>query len=142
LINEGAPMTYPISVLDGISPEEVKLLKSLRIKTTEKLLDAACTARRRKALKEKTGISARRWLAFATNADRLRVKGIGHDSSKLLDEAGVATVQALKFRNPEHLAQHIRALNDRRKLMRQPPTEQAVKRWIEAAKKLDQKVKH
>jgi predicted flap endonuclease-1-like 5' DNA nuclease len=142
LINEGAPMTYPTSDLDGITQDQIKLLKSLGIRTTERLLDAACTARRRKLLATKTGVPEQRWLSWANNADRMRIKGVGQDNAKLLQEAGVVTVRELRYRNPAHLAQAMRELNGTHKLMRLPPTERAIKRWIEAAKKLDSKIKY
>jgi hypothetical protein len=143
LINQlGAPMNYPISDLDGITEDQVRLLKSIKIRTTERLLDAAALAKQRKDLAAKTGISAELWLSWANNADRVRIKGVGLDSAKLLLEAGVTTVRELKYRNPAHLAKRIGELNARRKLLRQPPSEKAVRSWIEAAKKLDQKIKY
>ena len=39
-------------------------------------------------------------------------------------------------------AERMKALNGKRKLVRLLPTEAAIKRWIEAAKKLDQKIKY
>lgn len=135
-------MTYPTSDLDGITHEQVRLLRSAGIRTTVKLLDAACTVPKRKSLAAKTGIPEQQLLSWANNADRMRIKGIGQDCSKALQAIGVRTVRSLKYRNPKHLAEAIRSLNGRQKLMRQPPTEKAIKRWIEAARKLDQKIKY
>jgi hypothetical protein len=135
-------MNYPISDLDGITEDQVKLLKSIKIRTTEKLLNAAALAKQRKNLAARTGISAELWLAWANNADRVRVKGVGLDSAKLLQDAGVTTVRELRYRNPAHLAKRIGEINAKRKLLRQPPSEKAVRNWIEAAKKLDQKIRY
>jgi predicted RecB family nuclease len=137
-------MTYPICDIDGITPHQIELLKSVGIRTTEKLLDEACTAKKRKLLAAQTKLPEQQLLAWANNADRMRIKGIGQDIAKLLDEVGVVTVRELKYRNPAHLAQAMREANSKRKLnrLRLPPTEKAVERWIEAAKKLDQKIKY
>jgi len=135
-------MTYPIADIDGMTPDQIKLLKSVGIRTTEKLLNAACTVKKRNALTAKTGVSAQQWLSWANNADRMRVKGIGQDNAKLLQEVGVVTVRALKYRNPGHLAKAMREANGKHKLVRLLPTENAIKRWIEAAKKLDQRIEY
>jgi len=135
-------MTYPVSDLDGISLEQIKLLKSVGIRTTEKLLDSACTVHKRKVLATKTDIAEQQLLCWANNADRLRIKGIGYDNARLLQAIGVVTVRELKYRNPAHLARAMRDLNGKRKLVRLLPTENAIRRWIEAAKKLDQKIKY
>jgi len=135
-------MTYPIADLDGITQDQIKLLKSIGIRTTEKLLEAACTARRRKLLAARTAVPEQQWLCWANNADRLRIKGIGQDNARLLQAIGVVTVRALKYRNPAHLARAMKDLNGKRKLVRLLPTENAIRRWIEAAKKLDQKIRY
>jgi hypothetical protein len=49
-------------------------------------------------------------------------------------------VRELKYRNPARIAQAMRELNGKRKLVRLLPTETAIKRWITAAGKLDQKI--
>jgi predicted flap endonuclease-1-like 5' DNA nuclease len=117
-------------------------LKSLGIRTTEKLLDAACTAKLRKRLAAKTEIPEQQLLSWANNADRMRIKGIGHDNAKLLEAIGVVTVRELGYRNPAHLATAMRELNGKRKLVRILPNEKKIRRWIEAARKLDRKIKY
>ena len=46
-------MSYPLSAIAGIGPAMTARLKALGIRTTEKLLEAAKTAKDRKALAEK-----------------------------------------------------------------------------------------
>ena len=62
-------MTYPISDIDGLPSFAASKLKSLGIRTTDKLLEAARTAKGRKALAAKTGI---RPAANATRANSRR----------------------------------------------------------------------
>lgn len=133
-------MSYPISDIEGIQPEVAFKLKSVGIRTTAKLLEAAKNPKGRKALAERTGIDEKRILCWANMADRMRVKGIGEDYAELLQAAGVDTVKELKYRNPCNLAKAMAAANSKRKLVRLLPSEKAVLRWIEHAKKLPLKI--
>ncbi|MGB9297645.1 MAG: DUF4332 domain-containing protein, partial [Pseudolabrys sp.] len=48
-------MSYPITDIDGIDSNVAAALKSVGIRSTDRLLEAARTVRGRKALAEKTG---------------------------------------------------------------------------------------
>jgi predicted RecB family nuclease len=126
--------------LDGLAPDTVDMLRAAGIRTSDKLLEATKSAKDRKMLSVKTGIEPRQLLRFANLADKLRVKGLGAGYAELLCRVGVDTVRELKYRNPAKLAEAMRTENDKRKLVRLVPTEKAVGRWVEAAKKLPQKI--
>jgi predicted flap endonuclease-1-like 5' DNA nuclease len=133
-------MSHPIADIAGIEPDIVATLKSHGIRTTAKLLDAAKDPKGRKALSEKTGISEKSLLCWANMADRMRIKGVGEDYATLLQAAGVDTVKELKYRNPAKLAKAIKEANAKRKLVGVLPSDRAVVRWIEYAKKLPLKI--
>jgi hypothetical protein len=135
-------MSCPIADLDCIDPDVVDRLKSVGIRTSDKLLDAAKSLRGRKTLAEKTGIDEKSLLSLANKIDRMRVKGIGQDYAKLLQIAGVDTIRELKYRNPKRLAEAMAAANAKRKLVRVLPSERTVGRWIEHAKKLPVKISY
>jgi predicted RecB family nuclease len=135
-------MSYPIGEVDCIQPEMVDKLRSVGIRTSDKLLDAAQSLRGRKTLAEKTGIDEKSLLRLANQIDRMRVKGVGRDYAKLLQIAGVDTVRELKYRNPKRLAEAMAEANAKRKLVRVLPSEGTVKRWIEDAKKLPLKISY
>lgn len=135
-------MNYPIREIDCIRLGVAKIMKSFKIHTTEKLLEAAKTPKARQLLAEKTGIDAREILRCANMADRMRVRGIGREYAELLAAAGVDTVRELKFRNPSRLATAMAEANRKRKLARQLPSEKVVGRWIEDAKKLPIKISY
>jgi hypothetical protein len=135
-------MSYPIGEVDCIQPEMVDKLRSVGIRTSDKLLDAAQSLRGRKTLAEKTGIDEKSLLRLANQIDRMRVKGVGRDYAKLLQIAGVDTVRELKYRNPKRLAEAMAEANAKRKLVRVLPSEGTVKRWIEYAKKLPLKISY
>ena len=60
-------MTYPLSAIEGLSAYSASKLKSLGIRTTEALLEAARTVKGRKALATRTGITEQQLLEWAGN---------------------------------------------------------------------------
>ncbi len=135
-------MTYPIAGLNGVGPTLSVKLKSVGIRTSEKLLDAAKSVKGRKTLAEKTDIDEKVLLRIANLVDRMRIKGIGEDYAKLLEAAGVVTVKEMKYRNPTKLAKAMAEANAKRKLVRVLPSEHTVEQWIEEAKKLPLKISY
>ena len=91
-------------------------------------------------LAEMTRISEKDLLSWANTADRMRIKGVGEEYASLLQAAGVDTVKELKYRNPGKLAKAIAEANRKRKLVGVLPSDHAVVRWIEYAKKLPLKI--
>lgn len=133
-------MNYPITDINGIDEDVAEALKSVGIRTTEKFLEAAKSPKGRKALAARIDVDERRVLGWANMADRMRVKGLGKDYAELLRAAGVDTVKELRYRNPGKLAKAMAAANAKRKLVRLLPSDKAVSRWIESAKKLPPKI--
>jgi len=135
-------MSYSIAELDSIQPGIAIKLRSLGIRTTSKLLEAARNPKGRKLLAERTGLSPQCLLRVANFADKMRIKGIGEDYAELLEVAGVDTVRELKYRNPANLAKRLAEVNKGLKLVRALPSEKVVLRWIETAKKLPIKISY
>jgi hypothetical protein len=133
-------MSYPIAILENFAPGVTATLKPAGIRTTGKLLEAAKDPKGRKQLAAKINVDEKRVLRWANMADRMRIKGVGEDYAELLEAAGVDTVRELKYRNPANLAKAIADVNAKRKLVRLLPSEKAVGRWIEHAKKLPLKI--
>jgi hypothetical protein len=133
-------MSYPITDIDGIDGEATTILKSVGIRSTGRLLEAASTVRGRKMLAIKTGFDEKQLLCWANVADRMRVKGIRKEYAGLLQAAGVDTVKDLKYRNPGNLARAMSDANKKHKLVRMLPSEKVVGSWIENAKKLQLKI--
>ncbi len=135
-------MSYPISDLQTLAPGVAVKLKSVGIRSTGKLLEFAKDPRGRKLLAAKTGFDEKSILRWANLADRMRIKGVGEDYAELLAAAGVDTVKELTYRNPANLAKAMVSANTTRKLVRVLPSEKAVLRWIEYAKKLPLKISY
>jgi nucleotidyltransferase/DNA polymerase involved in DNA repair len=135
-------MTYPISEIEGLSAFSAAKLKSLGIRTTDALLEAARTVRGRKTLAAKTGISEQQLLDWANVSDYMRIPGMGRAKVVLVRAAGVATVRELALRNPARLAQNLKQVNTTRKIVRLLPSEKSVEQLIAQARKLQPKISY
>lgn len=133
-------MSYPITRIERFEPDVASRLKSMGIRTTARLLEAARHPKGRRSLAESTGFDEKKILCWANMADKMRIKGVGEEYAELLHAAGVDTVKDLKYRNPANLAKAMAAANAKRKLVRLLPSEKAVQRWIDHAKKLPLKI--
>ncbi len=133
-------MSYSITAIEEIDADDAKALKSVGIRTTEKLLEAAKSPKGRKFLAAKTELDEKRLLRWANIADKLRIKGMGRGYAGLLCAVGVETVKELRYRNPDRLAKAMAEANRKRKLVRFLPSEKLVTRWVEHARKLPQKI--
>jgi predicted RecB family nuclease len=135
-------VAYSITAIAGIGPAMATRLKSLGIRTSEKLLEAAKSPKDRKALAEKLGVDEHVVLRWANLTDRMRIKGVREPYAELLKDAGVDTVRELKYRNPGRLAQAMCEANKKYKRVQLLPSEKRVTAWIEAAKKLEPKIRY
>jgi predicted RecB family nuclease len=133
-------MTYPITHIKGLDVDEVKTLRSLGIRTCERLLEEAKSPKGRRDLAPKCGIPEKRLLQLANACDHLRIKGMGKDYVELLREVGVSTVRDLRYRKPENLVKAMVEANKKKKLVRLLPSEKLVGRWVEGANKLQLKI--
>lgn len=133
-------MSYPLTDIEGIDADVVAILKTVRIRSTESLLEAASTVKARKVLAIKTGFDEKQLLCWANVADRMRIRGISKEYSGLLQAAGVDTVKELKYRNPANLAKAMKEVNRRHKMVRLLPSEKVILRWIGHAKTLPLKI--
>jgi predicted RecB family nuclease len=115
-------------------------LKKLGIRTTEALLEAARTVKGRRDLSAKSGISEQQLLEWANICDYMRIPGMGKAKTGLLRAAGVTTVRELALRNPARLAESMRDINIRRKLVHVLPSEKSVEQIIQKARKLQPKI--
>ena len=133
-------MTYPISEIDGLPSYAATKLKSLGIRTTDRLLEAARTVKGRKMLAAKTGFSEQQLLEWANFSDYMRVPGMGRAKVTLVRAADVPTVRELALRNPARLAQNMKEVNVKRKLVRIMPSEKSIEQLIAKARKLQPKI--
>ncbi len=131
-----------IEDIEGIGSQYAEKLKAAGITSTDKLLEAACTAKGREELAATTGIDAKRILTWVNHADLFRINGIAGQFSELLEAAGVDTVPELARRNAENLQQALAKTNEEKKLSKTTPSLTQVTKWIEEAKTLPKTVHH
>ena len=135
-------MAYSLSEIDGLTVYAATKLKSLGIRTTDALLEAARTVKGRKMLAAQTGISEQQLLEWANFSDYMRIPGMGRAKVSLVRAAGVTTVRELAHRNPARLARNMKDANTKRKLVRILPSEKSVEQLIEQARRLQPKISY
>lgn len=133
---------HKIEDVEGIGPARGEKFRAAGIKDTDSLLAGCKTAKQRKELAEKVGLSEAQVLKYANMVDLYRVKGVGSEFSELLEAAGVDTVPELARRDAANLTKAMAAANEKKKLTRQLPAETEVARWIEHAKTLPRVLEH
>jgi predicted flap endonuclease-1-like 5' DNA nuclease len=131
-----------ITSIEGIGSVHAKELEGAGVKTQQDLLKKGATPAGRKKIAEDSGLSGKMVLKFVNRADLARVKGIGEEYSDLLEEAGVDTVPELAQRKAENLFAAIKAVNEKKKLVRQLPTADQVADWIKQAKSLPRVIEY
>ena len=125
-----------ISAIEGIGEAFGRKLNEAGITTLDALHSEGSSAKGRKALAEKTGISDALILKWVNRADLFRINGIGSQYSDLLEAAGVDTVPELAQRSAENLAQKLSEINAAKKLVNKLPTQNQLADWITQAKEL------
>ena len=122
--------------IEGIGPVYGAKLQEAGITTTDALLKATATPADRKDLATATDIDSTLILKWANRADLFRIKGVGEEYSDLLEASGVDTVPELAQRNAENLYNKMLEVNAEKKLVRRPPSQNAVSDWVAQAKDL------
>ncbi len=122
--------------IEGVGPAFAEKLAAAGIESVEKLLEEGATPAGRLALEKKTGVQGAALLAWLNRADLMRVKGIGHEYSDLIEASGVDTVKELAHRRPENLLAKMEEVNAAKKLVRRLPTLAEVEKWVAEAKAL------
>lgn len=128
--------------VEGIGPKFTAKLKEAGIGTAEVLLEMGATARGRKLISEKTGITDTLILEWVNHVDLFRIKGVGPEYADLLEEAGVDSIPELAQRRADNLFEKMVAVNQQKKLVRKLPIQSQVANWIDQAKTLKRIVTH
>jgi predicted flap endonuclease-1-like 5' DNA nuclease len=122
--------------IEGIGEAFAAKLKEAGIATTGALLEKGATAKGRKELAEKTGISEKLVLEWVNHVDLFRIKGVASEYADLLEASGVDTVPELAHRVAANLYKRLLEVNGEKDLVRRTPTLAQVAGWIEQAKAL------
>jgi len=133
--------------IEGIGPANAKKLRAAGVKSTDALLKSGGTKKGRKAIAADSGIAEKSILGWVNRADLMRIKGVSTQYSDLLEAAGVDTVKELAKRRPDNLAAKMKDVNDAAtakgsSIVRRPPPQADVEKWVGQAKKLKPAVSH
>jgi len=133
--------------IEGIGPANAKKLRSAGVRSADGLLKAGGSKKGRKAISSDCGIKERTILEWVNRADLMRIKGVSTQYSDLLEAAGVDTVKELSKRRPDNLTAKMGQVNDAavakgRSIVRRPPSQTEVEKWVAHAKKLRPAVSH
>jgi len=131
-----------ITDIEGVGPAIAEKLSSVGITSVDGLLKACGSAKGRKEVAAKTGLSEKDLLEWTNHADLFRIKGIGSEYADLLEAAGVDTCPELAKRKADNLTKKMEEINAEKKLVRRTPPESVVEDWINQAKKLPKIVTH
>jgi len=133
-----------LTKVEGIGKRYQKQLQKVGISTTEALLKNGATRKGRNQIAKESGISAKLVLEWVNRADLFRIKGVATQYADLLEQSGVDTVVELGKRVPENLLDRMAKANSKgkRKLVRQLPSINQVKKWVKQAKRLKRVVTH
>jgi predicted flap endonuclease-1-like 5' DNA nuclease len=126
--------------VEGIGEAYAQKLAKAGISTTQALLAKGASPKGRDEIAEKTGLSSKLILQWVNHVDLFRIKGVGEEYADLLEASGVDTVPELAQRNAANLHQKLVEVNQKKKLVRQLPSEARIQGWIEQAKKLPRKI--
>lgn len=125
-----------LEMIEGIGSAYATTLRGAGIKSVAKLLEMGSNKKGRDMIAKATSISDALILCWVNRADLCRVKGVSTQYSELLEAAGVDTVKELRTRRADNLSVKMREVNSAKKLVRRPPSEAEVSRWIDHAKTL------
>lgn len=133
-----------LTKVGSIGKKSQKQLLKAEISTTEALLKNGATRKGRNQIAKESGISAKLILEWVNRADLFRISGVGTQYADLLEASGVDTVVELGKRVPENLHAKMAEINSKRKkkLVRQLPNINQVKKWTKEAKRLKRVVSH
>ena len=133
-----------LTKVGSIGKKSQKQLLNAEISTTEALLKNGATRKDRNQIAKESGIPAKLILEWVNRADLFRISGVGTQYADLLEASGVDTVVELGKRVPENLHAKMAEINSKRKkkLVRQLPNINQVKKWTKQAKRLNRVVSH
>jgi len=133
---------YNLEYIEGIGPVYAGKLKAIGINNPLDLLERGAFPKGREEIAAAAGISPALVLKWVNHVDLFRIKGVGSEYADLLEVAGVDTVVELAMRVPDNLYSKMLAVNEEKKLVRQPPALSQVQDWVAQAKTLPRKINY
>ena len=127
---------FQIKDILGVNPDHVGKLAKLGIKDTHQLLEAGSTAKKRRNLSSKSGVSKDDILSLVKMADLIRIVDIKGVRVRLLFDSGIDTVDKIALCDPEGLREKLIKVDEEKQILKRPPTLVETTYWITQAKDL------
>lgn len=128
--------------IQGVASKHVARLKSLGIINVKQMIESGRTKTQRQELSKKTGIPLKCILDLVKFADITRISDIKGVKGRLLFEAEVDTVKKLSKFSAEELREKLTRVNERKRILKKPPTLVETTYWVEQANKLPEIVEY
>jgi len=128
--------------IQGVASEHLERLKTLGITNVKQVIEAGRTKKRREELSKKTGIPLEYILDLVKFADITRISDIKGVKGRLLFEAKVDTIEKLSEHTAEELRKKLIEVNEKKRILKRPPTLVETTYWVEQAKKLPEIVEY
>ncbi len=119
-----------------IPDERAAVLFEAGIRTQMDLLERCSSPANRNTVARQTGIPAQTLARWAHCADLCRIRGMNHHVFELLWDVGVKSMYQLAHANPHTLAAQLLVVNQKRRILNNPPDEMRVGDWISQAQQL------
>lgn len=124
-----------LSSLETIGVKFKERLKAYHINDQKDLLEKCHSSSARQKLSLQTEINLKLLTKWVCEADLARIDGVGPEYAQLLVECDIRCVQALKDYQANKLQKLLKEINGGLQLVRNLPSEQVLRSWIEQAKK-------
>jgi hypothetical protein len=128
--------------IQGVASKHVAGLRSLGIIDVKQMIEAGRTKTRRQELSKKTGIPLEYILDLVKFADITRISDIKGVKGRLLFEAEVDTIKKLSRFSAEELREKLIEVNEKKRILKRPPTLVETTYWVEQASKLPEIVEY
>ena len=128
--------------IQGVASKHVAKLESLGIIDVKQMIEAGRTKTQRQELSKKTGIPLKCILDLVKFADITRMSDIKGIKGRLLFEAKVDTIKKLSKFSAEELRKELIKVNEKKGILKRPPTLVETTYWIEQASKLPEIVEY
>jgi hypothetical protein len=132
----GEEMVSDLLVIDNISPLKVRKLEGIGIRSRSDLLRIGRSQLGRQDIARRTGIGVRQLTDWLNKADLMRIEGLTMGAIRLLEVAGIETIEDLAVARPEAIERKLREFGKRQTPNVQLPDLEQLTQWVDGAGQL------
>jgi hypothetical protein len=129
----GDELVSDLLVIDNISPLKVRKLEGIGIRSRVDLLRIGRSQLGKQDIARRTGIGVRQLTDWLNKADLMRIDGMSMGAIRLLEVAGIETVEDLAVARPEAILRKLREFGKRQSPNLQLPDLEQLTGWVEAS---------